>query len=142
METPHPSLGDQIARLHGTMQTQEKCAWIPTAIHTLIMAALARIFGRLEHLLQFWQAGTLPLATLSAAPRTQHPPRQPAPRLISARRTRTAKPRPAAAARNPNPARAAAPANPPPTRALTPSNTRPPAKNFYNPTLDTNQRTS
>ena len=142
MKTPHPSLGDQIARLHGTMQTQEKCAWIPTAIHTLIMAALARIFTRLEALLQLWQSGTLPLPTPAPRPRPQHPARQSVPRPTTARchpRARTARPRPATTL-NPNPARATAPANPPPTRALTPSNARPPAKIFYKPLLAPHQR--
>ncbi len=60
METHAPSLGDKIAHLRRTAQAQEKCAWIPSAIHALIMAALARIFGRLENIFQLWQAGTLP----------------------------------------------------------------------------------
>ena len=86
MENNAPSLGDQIARLHGTVQAQEKCAWIPAAIHTLIMAALARIFGRLEALLRLWQAGTLPA---------------PQPRTPSSRdSTKIAPPRPATPARN------------------------------------------
>ena len=55
-----PSLGDKIARLRGTAQAQEKCAFLPAAIHALIMACLARIFGRLEHMVRLWAAGCLP----------------------------------------------------------------------------------
>lgn len=131
MKTPHPSLGDQIARRHGTMHAQEKCAWIPTAIHTLIMAALARIFGRLEALLHLWQSGTLPLP----APRPQQPARQPAPRPTSVRtpRARTARPRQESATRKSSRAPNIAPANPPPAHTFTAGLTRPPAKIFPNP---------
>ena len=63
------SLGDKLACLRETAQApREKRAWIPDAIHTLIMAALARIFGRLEQLLLLWQSGQLPLPQ-SANPR-------------------------------------------------------------------------
>ena len=71
MEKHAPSFGDKFAHLRQAAQAQEKCAWIPSAIHTLIMAALARIFGRLEQLFQLWQAGTLP------APLVRRPPARP-----------------------------------------------------------------
>ena len=60
MENTPLSLGDQIARLHGAVRTQERCAWIPQAVHTLILACLSRIFARLEQLVLLWQAGELP----------------------------------------------------------------------------------
>ena len=61
MESTSPSLGDKIARLRDTAQApEENCAWIPDAIHALIMAALARIFTRLEQMIRLWQAGQLP----------------------------------------------------------------------------------
>lgn len=80
METQAPSLGDKIAHLRRTAQAQEKCVWIPSAIHTLIMAALARIFGRLEQIFQLWQSGTLPTppADASRAPARARPVRPPA----------------------------------------------------------------
>ena len=72
METHAPSLGDKIAHLRRAAQAQEKCAWIPSAIHALIMAALARIFGRLEHIFQLWQAGTLPAPPVRRAVAPAH----------------------------------------------------------------------
>ena len=62
MEHTPPSLGDQIARLRTATQAQERCAWIPSAIHALIAALFARIFDRLESLILLWQSGTLPPA--------------------------------------------------------------------------------
>ena len=88
METHTPSLGDQIARLRGTAQAQEKCAWIPAAIHVLIIAALMRIFGRLEQIFLLWQSGDLPAPQIRA-------PRAPRPRAPRSRATRSrATPRP------------------------------------------------
>ena len=133
MENRAPSFGDQIARLHGTMQAQEKCAWIPTAIHTLIMAALARIFGRLEQLLHLWQSNTLPLPATTRPPQ---PARQPAPRPTSVHshpRARTASPRPESATPAPRRTPTKPAANPPPARTFTPGPARPPAKNFSTP---------
>ena len=71
METHTPSLGDQIARLRGTAQAQEKCAWIPAAIHALIIAVLTRIFGRLEQIFHLWQSGDLPAPQIRT-PRAPH----------------------------------------------------------------------
>ena len=48
MEPLSPSLGEQFARLRHAAQAQEKCAWIPSAVHALIMACLARLLARLE----------------------------------------------------------------------------------------------
>ena len=59
MENHSPSLGDQIARLRGAAQAEESCAWLPDALHALIMACFARIFSRLERFIQLWQAGQL-----------------------------------------------------------------------------------
>ena len=65
-----PPLADQLAQLRNALRAEETCAWLPDAVHTLIMACLARIFGRLEQFLRLWQAGTLPL---SPACVTLHP---------------------------------------------------------------------
>ena len=56
-----PSLSEQFTRLRSNAQAVETCAWLPAAVHALIMACLDRLFGRLEHLLALWQAGGLPL---------------------------------------------------------------------------------
>ena len=77
MENQSPSLGDQIARLRHTAQARENCAWCPAAVHALIAAIFARIFGRLERVLLLWQAGTLPTAP---ARRAAEPDRAGAPR--------------------------------------------------------------
>ena len=61
MERHAPSLGDQIARLRGAPAAREKCAWCPAALDALIAAIFARIFGRLEQLLQLWQSGQFPV---------------------------------------------------------------------------------
>ncbi len=137
MKTHAPSLGDQIARLHGTVLAQEKCAWIPAPIHTLIIAVLACIFTRLEALLHLWQSGTLPLPTPLAAPRPQHSARHPSPHPTSIRahrRTRTAGPRPESISGPPSrtPATTHA-ANPTQAGTLTPRHTRPPVIIFYKP---------
>ncbi len=68
MENQGPSFGAQIARLQGAFLTQEKCAWIPNAIHALIIACLARIFARLEQILLQWQSEQLPLPQPLQAP--------------------------------------------------------------------------
>ena len=70
METHSPSLGERIASLRGTAQVLEPCAWVPDSVHALIMACLARIFGRLEQLFLFWQSGSLPATYLTLA---RHP---------------------------------------------------------------------
>ena len=56
-----PALTTQFASLHTALRAQGTCVWIPASIHTIIMACLARIFGRLEQLLLLWQSGELPL---------------------------------------------------------------------------------
>ena len=66
-----PSLADQFAGLRAVTAQSTDRGWLPAALHALIMAALARIFGRLEQLVLLWQTGTLPLpAPRTAAPTT------------------------------------------------------------------------
>ena len=127
METHAPSLGDRIAHLRHTAQAEEKCAWIPAAIHALIIAALVRIFTRLEQVFALWQAGQLPRPpirrTRATTSRPSTAPR--AARPIHARRTpklpRAPRIRPRATA----PARAAPFA--PPTRRPRQDRAPPPA---------------
>ena len=64
-----PSLGDQLAHLRIPSRGQETCGWLPAAVHAMIMALLARIFGRLEQILLLWQSGTLPPAHSPASSR-------------------------------------------------------------------------
>ena len=87
METHAPSLGDQIARLRGTAQARETCVqWLDA----LIASIFARIFSRLEQILQLWQAGDLPLPAPSHPRHTQHRPAHPK----SARAPRSTRQRP------------------------------------------------
>ena len=68
MESQSPSLGDKIARLRGAAQVEENGTWLPDPLHALIMACLARLFGRLEQILQFWQTGAPPAHDLGQRP--------------------------------------------------------------------------
>lgn len=58
-----PSLADQVARLRASATGTPAPIWLPDALHAAIMALLARIFGRLEAMIQLWQAGLLPPPT-------------------------------------------------------------------------------
>jgi len=55
-----PSLADQTAALRTAILAEDAPCWLPDAVHALIMACLARIFGRLEDMIRLWQAGILP----------------------------------------------------------------------------------
>jgi hypothetical protein len=60
--SPHPSpLADSVASLRVATLATQAHAWLPAAIHALILACLARILGRLEEMIRLWQAGLLPL---------------------------------------------------------------------------------
>ncbi len=92
MKTPPPGLAAQLAQLHHAPLGRETCAWVPAAVHDLIIAWLTRIFASLEQLVRLWQAGQLPSPPIRiAAPGahrrniTQHT-RRPASRRRAARR--------------------------------------------------------
>ena len=68
MENQSPSLGDQIARLRGAAQVEENGTWLPDPLHAIITACLARLFSRLEQILQLWQIGALPARDLGQRP--------------------------------------------------------------------------
>ena len=92
METQPPSLASQLAQLHTAASAADAPCWLPDSVHALIMACLARIFGRLEQLLQLWQTGSLPQPAIRASSiRTPYvrKPSRPAARRIS-RRARAA----------------------------------------------------
>jgi hypothetical protein len=58
---PHPSpLADSVATLRIATLATPAQAWLPAAIHALILACLARVLGRLEDMIRLWQAGLLP----------------------------------------------------------------------------------
>ena len=67
MEIQSPGLAAQLAQLHTAALAQPKCAWVPAALHALIMACLTRIFGRLEQLVLLWQSGDLPSRQIPTA---------------------------------------------------------------------------
>lgn len=59
--SPHPSpLADTVASLRAATMATPAHAWLPAAIHALVLACLARLFGRLEEMIRLWQAGLLP----------------------------------------------------------------------------------
>ena len=90
----HPTLGAPIALHPPRKGALENRALLPAAIHTLILAALARLFDRLEQLLLLWRTADLPSPAPPTAPRRRAPaPRHRAPRVKSTRRTRVAKAR-------------------------------------------------
>lgn len=74
MDNRLPSLSEHLAGLRNTAQArQETCARILDPIHALIIAALARIFARLEQLLALWQAGSLPVPPARSTTRQDRP---------------------------------------------------------------------
>jgi hypothetical protein len=61
---PHPSpLADTVAALRVATLATPAHACVPQAIHALILACLARIFGRLEEMIRLWQSGCTPPPT-------------------------------------------------------------------------------
>jgi hypothetical protein len=72
-----PSLGDQLATLRASAEAILAPAWLPEALHALILACLLRLFGRLESMISHWQAGLLPPPP---QPRPASPARHAAPR--------------------------------------------------------------
>ncbi len=60
---PPSPLAESVASLRVAMLATPAHACVPTAIHALILACLARILGRLEDMIRAWQAGQLPPPT-------------------------------------------------------------------------------
>ena len=88
MSVPSPTPSEQLKGLRITAWApRENRAWIPDAIHALIMAALARLFTRLEQVFLLWQSGNLPLPASRDAPQGTSP--RPSARRMSARRPRS-----------------------------------------------------
>ena len=56
-----PFLAHQVAGLRAAAEADAAPGWLPAALHALIMACLARLFGRLEQIIRLWQEGDLAL---------------------------------------------------------------------------------
>ena len=69
METQPPPLSHQAPAEPAT----DTDGWLPAPFQALIIAALARIFARLERLLQLWLAGALPPPALRHPTPTRKP---------------------------------------------------------------------
>ena len=103
MSNALPPLADHLASLRDDTAGGPIGGWLPEVLHALILAALTRIFGRLEQLLQLWQTGALPAPQPRATsghtatprtPLTRARIRHPRTRLAIARRGQTVMPRP------------------------------------------------
>ncbi|MCC6718278.1 MAG: hypothetical protein IT555_10365 [Acetobacteraceae bacterium] len=106
-----PTLNQQIAGLRSAISADQAPAWLPDALHALIIAILARLLGRLEAMIQLWQSGQLPPPPLRAPARHTTPRRQ----------TRSHAPRPHASE---SPRRAIAPPGAPMPASRAPAITR------------------
>ncbi len=100
MDSQPSALSAQIAGLRHAVQATPAAAWLPATLHALIIACLARLFTRLEQMLNLWQSGDLilPQATPRAAASREQRRRAPAaPRRRSRHRRarQTATPAPA-----------------------------------------------
>ena len=83
MSNALPPLADHLASLRDDTAGGPIGGWLPAPLHALILAALARVFGRLEQLLRLWQTGALP------APRPRAPTASATPRAPQARARQT-----------------------------------------------------
>ena len=68
-----PALVVQFASLRRSVETDAAGAWLPEAIHALIVACLVRLLARLEDIIQLWSQGLLPPLPAST-PRIPRPP--------------------------------------------------------------------
>jgi hypothetical protein len=85
---PIPSnLADEVARLGTATTSVPAPVWLPDAVHALIMACLARLFGRLEEMIRLWQAGLLPPPPAPRPRQADLQPPRPATVQVSAPRT-------------------------------------------------------
>ena len=73
MSVQPSSLANQLAGLRAATTSNDDRGWLPAPLHALIMACLARIFSRLEQILQLLQTGQLPQIQ-SQTRDTSHPP--------------------------------------------------------------------
>ena len=59
-----PPLADQFASLRADFAASPHRGWLPSALHALILACLAHIFGRLDQIFLLLQAGALPIQAI------------------------------------------------------------------------------
>lgn len=114
----HPApLAEGLASLRGQVGSILATRWIPDAIHTLILALVLRLIGRLEDMYTLWAAGhPIPIpAPRTRTPVTTHPDSasRPASAWREAARPRRAS-RPDSACPAPRPGALAAPSRPRP----------------------------
>ena len=64
METRPTPLAAKFAAIRAATTSNDDRGTVSAALHALISAILARIFGRLEQILLLWQSGTLPTPPL------------------------------------------------------------------------------
>lgn len=76
---PSTHLATRFASLPTATQAEATRAWLSAPFQTLILSILARLFGRLEQLLQLWQSGQFPLPQ----PSNPHPAGAPRPAVAS-----------------------------------------------------------
>ncbi len=79
---PSTPLAEGVAALRAQVAAVPAPAWVPEAIHALILALLLRLFGRLEDMIALWQAGhpiplPAPRAPRNTTGRQPPPPRPP-----------------------------------------------------------------
>jgi hypothetical protein len=67
---PHPTFPEAIAALRDSAQDSRAPAWLPDAVHALIIACLVRLLGRLDQMFQAWQSGHIPAADRHSSSRT------------------------------------------------------------------------
>ena len=73
MEAQPTLLAGQFAALRATAAIPPTGGgWIPASVQALIMACLARIFGRLEQIFLLWQSASLPPPASPRAPNPAH----------------------------------------------------------------------
>lgn len=63
-------LADQFAGSRAAAASNDARGWLPACLHAMIMALLARVFARLEHLVLQCQAGQFPQCAYPQAPCT------------------------------------------------------------------------
>ena len=79
MDSHSPALSEQIAGLRRAVQAAPAAAWLPATLHALIIACFARLFTRLEQMLQLWQSGDLVIPETPTRATTKSPHRRRAP---------------------------------------------------------------
>ena len=90
---PPSPLAAHCAGLHQVALAGTRGGMLRFSLHTMIAAILARIFARLEHLIQLWQTGQLPpLPQATSRTQSPHPDsaQTPAARAHTPRTRRTA----------------------------------------------------